>query len=517
MQLSYFKYVLIFLVFNKIISFEKNYDNCIFGKFILSLNDSFYNSYNISIHPILNYSYLLKFNYSIEKINSNITFTKVNNMHINLKVNNNYFNIYILDNEDSIINLILKKSIDSMLSFNYLIFTSNDISKTIGESLSYQIFYINNNDYFSIINFIQKYYRDNNSNISINLFYDNICSLIPSKFINYSKKIPLYTIILLIAINKIFFNKNRYYNLCFNSSILRIIFSMAFILITNEKIKYNKNKFKYISGLSIDSYIDSINNLIDDIFLSFLLTSILFIINNEINIIKFFSISDTKVKIYFCVFLFLSLINIPDYLFNQTNEISFIDIIFLKIKKIIYELLEIFLFIYFINKQINIISKAIFFYSVYHIENNLKFLIIKKLFFKNVRFAFLILIFFNIFLHEITFRKYKNNLYYWDIVSKCLTENINSSIIFVFWFLLNISEENNPLLLLLSKKRNTEIKISNIYKFELKNEITRNNYYENKPDLNISIYKKYPLIILNPFIDKINNSNIENISIGIIE
>jgi hypothetical protein len=292
---------------------------------------------------------------------------------------------------------------------------------------------------------------------------------------------------------------------------------MAYILITNEKIKYNKNKFKYISGLSIDSYIDSINNLIDDIFLSFLLTSILFIINNETNIIKFFSVSDTKVKIYFCVFLFLSLINIPDYLFNQTNEISFIDIIFLKIKKIIYELLKIFLFIYFINKQINIISKAIFFYSVYHIENNLKFLIIKKLFFKNIRFAFLILIFFNIFLHEITFRKYKNNLYYWDIVSKCLTENINSSIIFAFWFLLNISEENNPLLLLLSKKRNTEIKISNIYKFELKNEITRNNYYENKPDLNISIYKKYPLIILNPFIDKINNSNIENISIGIIE
>ena len=69
-----------------------------------------------------------------------------------------------------------------------------------------------------------------------------------------------------------------------------------------------------------------------------------------------------------------------------------------------------------------------------------------------------------------------------------MTENINSSIIFAFWFLLNISEENNPLLLLLSKKRNTEIKISNIYKFELKNEITRNNYYENKPDLNISIY-----------------------------
>ena len=149
---------------------------------------------------------------------------------------------------------------------------------------------------------------------------------------------------------------------------------MAFILITNEKIKYNKNKFKYISGLSIDSYIDSINNLIDDIFLSFLLTSILFIINNEINIIKFFSVSDTKVKIYFCVFLFLSLINIPDYLFNQTNEISFIDIIFLKIKKIIYELLKIFLFIYFINKQINIVSKAIFFYSVYHIENNLNYL-----------------------------------------------------------------------------------------------------------------------------------------------
>ena len=35
--------------------------------------------------------------------------------------------------------------------------------------------------------------------------------------------------------------------------------------------------------------------------------------------------------------------------------------------------MKIFLFIYFINKQINIISKAIFFYSVYHIENNLPY------------------------------------------------------------------------------------------------------------------------------------------------
>ena len=110
-----------------------------------------------------------------------------------------------------------------------------------------------------------------------------------------------------------------------------------------------------------------------------------------------------------------------------------------------------------------------------------------------------------------------NNSYYADIINKCILENFHSFIIFIFWILLNISEENNQILLILSKKRNNRIKNYNIYKFETKNEITRYNYSLIKPNLNITIYKKYPLMILNPFFEKINNDNFKNISIGLIE
>ena len=516
MKFSFIKYALFFLCIKKIISAKKSLKDVFFGKLILNKNNTFYNDYNISIHSILNYPYLLKYNFTINFKIQNISIINGNDIHISLFNNNKNLDIYFIDKEDSIINLILNKSIDSMLSFNYLIFTSNNVSKTIGESLSYQLFYIDKNDYASINNFIKIYLNDK-ENISINILYDNTYSLIPFSFINYSIKIPLYSILLLILINKILFNKNRYFNLCFNSSILRIIFSIIYILTTKEKLKYNKNKFRYLSGLSVDSYIDSMNNLINDIYLSFIFTSMLFIINNEISIIQFFNVSDGKIKIYFGVFLFLSLINIPNYLFNQSLDIALIDIIFLKLKKIIYEILKIFLFLYFIKKQIKIISQVMFYYSLYRITNNFKCLIIKKMFYKNIRFIFLCFNLYNFYLREICFRKYMNNSYYWDLIDKCSLENFNSCIIFMFWILLNISEENNALLLLLSKKRNNENKNYNIYRFEIKNEITNNNYLIIKPNLNITIYKKYPLIVLNPFVEQFNNKNFEKISIGIIE
>lgn len=520
MQLSFIKYTIILIILENIISYE-NGDNEHYsrGKFILYINNTFNNSFNISIHPILNYHYLLKYNLTIFKHNSNITYINSNNIQIYLFDNHNKeFNIYFANNEDEIIDLILNKSIDSILTFNYLFFTLDNISKNVGDTLSYQIFYINNITYISIINFIKELYKNNNSNkFKINLYYDNTETLIPKEFINFTKKIPLYSIFLLIIINKIFFKKKKYYNLCFNSSILRIIFCIIYILITKEKMKYNKNKFRYLSGLTIDSYIDSMNNLINDIYLSFIFTSILFIINNNKSILNFFNSNDRKIKIYFCVFLFLSLINVPNYLFNQNNNNALIDIVFLRIKKIIYELLKIFLFIYFIKKQVSIISQVLFFYSVYHIQNNLKCLILKKMLYKNIRFIFLSLIFVNIYLGKIHLNKYKYNLYYWEIIDKCLEENINSFIIFIFWFLLNISEKENPILLILFKRRNPQKKNFNVFKFEFKNEITNYNYSKIKPNFNISIYNKYPLVILNPYISKINNSNLEEISIGIIE
>ena len=517
MQLSFIKYVILIAILENILSFEQDIsDYYSYGKIILYKNNTFYNSFNISIHPILNYQYLLKYNLTIEKNNANISYINDNNIEIKSSIDNNHkdFYIYFVDNEDEIIDLILNKSIDSMLSFNYLIFTFNDISENIGETLSFQILYISNISYSSMKNLLKKY---NINKFKINIYYDNTINLIPNKFINISKKIPFYSIIVLLAINKIFFIKNKFYNLCLNSSILRIIFSIIYILIIKEKVKYNRNKYKYLSALTIDSYIDSMNNLINDIYLSFILTSMLFIINNQKSLLNFFNSNDKKIKIYFGLFLFLSLINVPNYLFNKNDNNALIDVIFLNIKKIIYELLKILIFIYFIKKQIKIISQVLFYYSLYHIQNNFKYLTLKKLFYKNIRFVFLVLLIINIYLNKFRFKKYKNNLYYLEIIDKCLEVNLNSCIIFIFWFLLNITEEENPILLILYKKRNIQKKNFNIYKFEFNNEITNYNYSNIKSNFNIAIYNRYPLVVLNPFITKIKNSNFEKVSIGTIE
>ena len=407
MKYLFIKYVLIFNIINIIISFGKNDKDYLPGKLLLNINNTYKSEFNFSLHEILNYQYLFKFNFSTNFTYDNISIINKNNIHINITYRNKNLDIYFFDNEDSIINLILNKSIDSILLFDYLIFSQNNLSKNIGESLSYQLFYINKSSFNSIINFLKADYNNNNYNslISINIFYDNTYKLIPYDFIIFSMKIPFLSIALLILINQIFFKKGRYYNLCFNSSILRIIFSIIYILIGREKLKYNKNKFVYLSGLSIESYMDSINNLLNDIYLSFIFCSMLFIINNELSITKFFNSSDRKIKIYFSLFLFLSLINIPNYLINQSPDISSIDIIFLKIKVIIYGILKIFLFLYFIKKQMKIISQVLFFYSIYHIINNVNYLIFKKVILKHIRFFFIIFIFFNIYLRELSFRK----------------------------------------------------------------------------------------------------------------
>ena len=515
MLFSYIKCVIFFLYIIKNI-FSSNIDiNESFGKIMLNINKTFSISYNISIHPILNYPYLLKFNFCINHNNSNISFNDINDIHI---YQNNGYSYHFLENEDSIINLILNKSIDSILDSNYIIFYSNNISKQIGESLSHQIFFISKENYISIINNMNKYYKNNtNSNISINIFYDNTENLLPYNYILHSSKIPLFSIIIILFLNKIFFNKNSYSNLCFNSSILRILYSIIYILIIKEQIKYNKNKFQYLSGLSIDSWIDSMNNFLNDIHLSFILTSIIFTINIDTSIINFFNSNDRNIKIYFILFLFLSLINIPNYLFNQNFDIALIDTIFLKIKKIIYEILKIILVIYFIKKQINLLAQILFFYSLYHLINNINFLIFKKTFYKIIRFIFFIVLFYTLYLNIIHFKKYKNNLFYWNIIGKCIEENLNSFIIFSFWVLLYLSEENNPILLMQLNKRKQKIGKYNIYKFESNNLLTKYNYHRNNSYLNISIYNKYPFLVLSPTMKNINNKNFDKISIGSID
>ena len=184
-------------------------DNNLKGKLILNINKHLHKSYSISLHPVLNYKYLLKYNYTLYQRDKNVFANK----------NNDYFSLHFLDNEDSIINLLLNKSTDSLLSSNYLIITHKNISKTVVESLSYQLFYINEYNY----NAIYRYLNENILNLSISLLYDNTDSLIPYKYIYFSKCLPFLSTLFLLLINKIIFRRNKYYNLCLNSSILRII------------------------------------------------------------------------------------------------------------------------------------------------------------------------------------------------------------------------------------------------------------------------------------------------------
>ena len=134
-----------------------------------------------------------------------------------------------------------------------------------------------------------------------------------------------------------------------------------------------------MSSASIDYLIDFLNNFINDIYLSFIITSMIFIINNEINIINFFNSEDRKIKIYFLIFLLLSLINIPNYLYIKSKIIFHIFDIS-QIKLVLFEIFKVIISIYFINKQIKTISKILYIYSIYHLVINIYFLKAKKVF-----------------------------------------------------------------------------------------------------------------------------------------
>ena len=514
MDIKYIQYILFFLLaFNYPIICK--YNNNYYGKIILNKNNIKYKSFNISLHPIINYPYLLKFNFTLflfKEYNfmvNNNAYSKMEN-----KNNNNNFILYFLDNEESIINLVLNKSIDSLLSFDYIIITSYNLSKNVAESLIYQIFYINKFGYKSIIEFLNNNYLNNNySNISINLHYDNINYLIPIIFVFFSKYIPLFSILIILLINKIFFKRNIYYNLCFNSSFIRIICSFIYILIILEKLKYNKIKYEYLASASVDFLIEYLNNFINDTYLSFILTSVIFILNNELKIIYFFNSEDRKIKIYFIFFILLSLINIPNYLNFKNKLIAFYIFDVLKIKMYLFEIFKTFIFIHFIKRQINIISKIIYIYSNYHLVNNINYLLLKRVFLNLIKYAFIIFLFANYILYNIFFRKYKNNEYYFNMILKCIIENYNSFIIFIYWMILNINEDNNPIYLLYLNKINNNNTKKNYLKFNKKNEITYLNYEQLKDKINI---QDTPIIILNTNIKNINNNNFDKINIGLI-
>ena len=425
----------------------------------------------------------------------------------NIKSNNTEFFLYFLDDEESIINLVLNKSLDSVVLYNYLIITPNNISKTFVDSLIYQIFSINKYDYISIIELINNTFDKEYKNISINLYIDNTDDLIPYKYISYSKYIPLISIIIILIINWFFFRRKIYYNLCFNSSLIREIISSINFNLIKEKLKYNKIRYEYMSIISVDTLIYSLINFINDIYLSFIFTSIIFIINNNEIITHFFNSNERTIKKYFFIFLSLSIINIPNYLSNNTN-------IFLILKIYLYEIFKIYIFMIFIREQINHISYIISLYSFYRLVNGINILKYKKIFLFIIKYIFIMNTVINIINFVIYYIKYRNNTYYWDVVIECIVEWNNSFIIFFFSIILNINEYNNQVFNLFFNKGSKKL---NCYKYNNEYEITNNNYKHIKNDNDFNLINNAPIIVLHPLIKRINNNNFEKINIGIID
>jgi hypothetical protein len=444
---------------------------------------------------------------------NNNTFININNISSNDINGSNtidYFYLHFLDNEESIINLVLNKTIDSIVSYNYLIITSSNISKTIVESLLYQIFYMNQSDYISLIELISKNYENldkKQEKVSINLYIDNTNELIPYKYIYYSKYIPLIIILLLLIFNRFFFKRNVYYNLCFNSSILRVIFSIIYVCLLKEKLKYNKIRYEYMPIISVDALIDSLNNFINDIYFSFIISSMTFIVYNHINIVHFFNSDENIVKKYFLIFISLSIINIPNYLSDNPN-------ILLTIKIYFYELFKINIFLSLLKEQIKHISHIINIYYSYHLVNGINILKYKKILLNLIKYFFILNFLFKIFLLIFLYIKYRHSTYYWDIILKCIFENTNSFIIFFLWIILYINEYDNQIFNLFFNK-NTN-RYNNYFKFDNNNEITIMNYAKIKNDINFKSINKYPIIILHPLIKRINNNNLDKINLGII-
>jgi hypothetical protein len=447
---------------------------------------------------------------------NNNTFININNISSNDINGSNtidYFYLHFLDNEESIINLVLNKTIDSIVSYNYLIITSSNISKTIVESLLYQIFYMNQSDYISLIELISKNYEKyekldkKQEKVSINLYIDNTNELIPYKYIYYSKYIPLIIILLLLIFNRFFFKRNVYYNLCFNSSILRVIFSIIYVFLLKEKLKYNKIRYEYMPIISVDALIDSLNNFINDIYFSFIISSMTFIVYNHMNIVHFFNSDENIVKKYFLIFISLSIINIPNYLSDNPS-------ILLTIKIYFYELFKINIFLSLLKEQIKHISHIINIYYSYHLVNGINILKYKKILLNLIKYFFILNFLFKIFLLIFLYIKYRHSTYYWDIILKCIFENNNSFIIFFLWIILYINEYDNQIFnLFLNKNTN---RYNNYFKFDNNNEITIMNYAKIKNDINFKSINKCPIIILHPLIKRINNNNLDKINLGII-
>jgi hypothetical protein len=294
-----------------------------------------------------------------------------------------------------------------------------------------------------------------------------------------------------------------------------LIYSFIYFYLIYEKLNYNKVKYEYISGLSVDSLIDSLNNFVNDIYLSFVITSIIFIISNETNIINFFNSDERKIKIYFFIFLLLSIINIPNYLFNQNETTLKLNLLYTKL--LLFDIFKTFILINLVKKHKNIISIILYFYSTLHLVNGYRILIIKQIFLKLIKIFSLIVLVLSILIDNIIFKEYKNNEYYWKIIEKCTTENYSSIYLFIFWILLNVSEENNPLIELYYNKVNNNKNMSKYLKFNLKNEITYDSYQKNKNNIDKSILNHAPIIILHPLMKTIDNNNFEKISLGMVD
>ena len=337
--------------------------------------------------------------------------------------------------------------------------------------------------------------------------------MFPSFYTTLSKYIPILSILLLLYLNREFFLKdnNKCYDIYYNSSILRIIFSIVYLFMTNLKLRANINiNYFKIPGSSFNNVTDLINNLANDLYISFLIVCIIYIIYNNYNIRQLFNLNERMKKIYTSLYIFFSIMNLPKYFIN--NHMNIMLFIFFKIIIFSFDIFKIILLLYLYKRQISIISKNLSFYFMNRIRyNDLNHLITKKNNLIKIKDILYIFLFLYPIINNIIFIKYKKHIYYWNIIEKYTMENYTSLFIYFFWMALNI-DDNASVLYFNSNNNKNYLKSGTGDEIEVLNDKANVEY-----NILRSTLKNSHILVLHPYLKRINKENFGIINIGEIE
>ena len=340
--------------------------------------------------------------------------------------------------------------------------------------------------------------KNENLNVTINIIYDNTYNLIPYNYIMISKYIPFITIIL--ALMMIFLGKkNHFYKFFIFLSIFGISYNLMYIKNVNETLKYNIDFYENL--FRIDNIYEVLGNILNSFFqimyyyFIILLSRGFGILYYSINIVN-------SQKMYFLLII--------TYIFISTDpifEVFTFQIFSLSLREIKKLLLNIFILLYCII-NINICKKYLENYLIVAVVQNRNyfFLIMKKLVFFSCLKGILIMHLFFYISTLFLFKKYQQSSYYF-LIQNSYEENlfcVHLDLIILFF--------------IFDKKK--FFRIENLEDFNIIKKLEISKCFINKTQniifiIKMSIKNKKPLIILNPYKNKLEkNMNINYLKIG---